>query len=116
MLIDDNESNLFPLKIMLSELYSINSTSFLFPMEAVEAFKRRLQRKCCSRVYKLVLTDISMPQMDGYQVGRMIKAYQDFWLGGFKKTCTLLSTKTKSKCPVVAVTAYTHSSVYQIAS
>jgi len=42
----------------------------------------------------------------------MIKAYQDFWFEGFKKTCTLRSTKTKKKCPVVAVTAYTHASVY----
>lgn len=34
--------------------------------------------KCCQRKFKLVLTDIQMPILDGFQVATMILAVQNY--------------------------------------
>lgn len=34
--------------------------------EAVEMYKRNLNKICCSKRYKLILMDLNMPIMDGY--------------------------------------------------
>ena len=86
MILDDNESNLMPLEAMLSEIFKIKVTCFQNPFEAVKAYKSRLQRKCCARGFKLVLTDISMPEMDGYEVSKLMHLYYTFWFEGFQKS------------------------------
>ncbi len=60
---------------MLQVEWNIESESFLEGKQAVECFKQSLQKTCCQRMFKLVLTDIQMPEMDGYEVARQIIGY-----------------------------------------
>lgn len=67
LMCDDVPYNLLPLEVMLTEL-EIASRSFESGLDAVKCFQQRLQYTCCSRFFKLVLTDIAMPILDGYEV------------------------------------------------
>jgi len=61
------------------------------------------------------MTDISMPEMDGYEVARLILMTQKNWSDGLKKSKSINRVKIRQKCPVIAVTAYTDQSVYKLA-
>ncbi len=64
---DDEAFNLMALDSMLSDL-GIDAEYFESGVLAVNRFRFRLSLKCCSRTYRLVMTDISMPVMDGFEV------------------------------------------------
>ena len=72
---DDNIFNLTPLQLMLEALYDFKCTLCITGEEAVRLFRQRLNLKCCSKSYDLVLTDIQMPEMDGYMVANLISAF-----------------------------------------
>jgi len=59
------------------------------------------------------MTDISMPEIDGYEVARLILMTQKNWADGLKKSKSINRVKIKQKCPVIAVTAFTDQSVYK---
>lgn len=63
---------MIPLQGMLQEEFGIKSSIFESGEQAVKAFQMRLQAKCCNRAYKLVFTDIAMPEIDGYEVAKLI--------------------------------------------
>jgi CheY-like chemotaxis protein len=107
MLIDDTHMNLMPLEVMLEEEFGIKFVSFERAWPAFEYYKSRLQLKCCTKTIRLVLTDIAMPEMDGYELCRLIKHTQKNWFENMKKSGTLRATKAYKKCPVVAITSYT---------
>ena len=58
MLVDDVLFNLIPLEGMLEFSFKVTSIKFVRGLDAIEAYQRRLLSKCCSRHFKLVLTDI----------------------------------------------------------
>jgi CheY-like chemotaxis protein len=63
----------------------------------VSAFIANMQKTCCDLRYKLVLTDLNMPVMDGFDAARLILSYcQENFLS----------------VPVAAVTAYDNQSTY----
>jgi len=62
-------------------------------------------------MFRLVLTDICMPIIDGYELAAQIIAYQRGWRQSIIKSQALGRIKMKRECPVIAVTAYTHDSV-----
>ncbi len=62
-------------------------------------------------MFKLVLTDIQMPEMDGYEVAAQILALQRGWRDTIIRQQTLGKKKFERECPVVAVTAFTDESV-----
>lgn len=95
---------------MLAEL-GIETAEFFTGEEAVECFKSSLTKTCCHRTFKLVLTDIQMPEMDGYQVASHILGYQKYWKQGTVKSQLFERQKMKQECKVGAVTAYTDASV-----
>lgn len=64
-MVDDQEFNLNVLQNILAFNYQIKTTCCISAKVAVELYKVRLMSQCCDRFYKLVLTDIQMPNMDG---------------------------------------------------
>jgi CheY-like chemotaxis protein len=73
LICDDESFNLLILSAMLSD-FTIESLGFESGAKAVNCFRQRLSAQCCSRMFKLVLTDISMPGMDGFEVCTQIMA------------------------------------------
>lgn len=55
----------------------------------------------------MVLTDIQMPEMDGYRVTELIKATEMSWSDAIAAKSSNGKLKTLSDCVIVAVTAYT---------
>jgi len=53
---------------MLLTEWGIESELFQEGKLAIQCFKYGLTKLCCQRVFKLVLTDIQMPEMDGYEL------------------------------------------------
>ena len=44
--------------------------------EAVELYKKNMEKTCCDIRYQLILTDINMPTMDGVTATLEIMKYQ----------------------------------------
>jgi CheY-like chemotaxis protein len=66
LLIDDDEDILTVLKRLL-ELKGVNTYGFTDPVLAVEHFRNNAAN------YDIVVTDIRMPQMNGFEVARAVK-------------------------------------------
>ena len=66
LLIDDNKDVLTALKRSL-EIKGVNTHGFTNPVLAVENFKNNAAN------YDIVVTDIRMPQMNGFEVARTVK-------------------------------------------
>ena len=78
-------------------MYSINVDKAMNGQEAVDLYTKDLKKRCCNKRYKLVLMDLNMPIMDGYEATIQI-------LETMRKH-NLTQTK-KQKCDIVAITAY----------
>lgn len=76
-------------------------------------FQKQLQKTCCTRTFRLVLTDIGMEPMNGLQVCEEIIATQKVWLPYMKEQKNILKFKSRRECPVVAVTAFVDESTMQ---
>ncbi|CAD8085694.1 unnamed protein product [Paramecium sonneborni] len=72
LLVDDEPANLFPLKIMIKML-GFESDIAQNGYQAIQMVESRLDQKC---QYHLILMDINMPQMDGFETTRKIKYLQ----------------------------------------
>jgi CheY-like chemotaxis protein len=75
LLADDNPFNLIPLKCILEENYDIACDLVENGVEEVNAFIKNYEKQCCDVRYKLILTDLNMPEMDGFDAARNIFAY-----------------------------------------
>ena len=67
LIVDDNMFNLIPLELILKEMFGINVEKALNGQEAVNMYTKNLLKKCCENKYKLILMDLNMPIMDGYE-------------------------------------------------
>lgn len=92
LLADDNPFNLMPLRVILEEEYQIYCDLVENGLEEVQAFVRNREKTCCDVRYKLVLTDLNMPEMDGFDATRNIYKYQN--------------ENNQPLIPIIAVTAY----------
>ncbi len=63
----------------------------------MQKFIENNEKSCCTVKYKLVLTDLNMPQMDGFEAAERILKYQN----DIKKVYP-----DYQRVPIVAVTAY----------
>ncbi|CAD8170721.1 unnamed protein product [Paramecium octaurelia] len=72
LLVDDEPANLFPLKIMIKML-GFESDIAQNGYQAIQQVESRMNQKC---QYHLILMDINMPQMDGFETTRQIKCLQ----------------------------------------
>jgi CheY-like chemotaxis protein len=81
-----------PLRVLLEVNYRIYSDLVENGIEEVDAFVKNMEKTCCQIKYKLVLTDLNMPEMDGFDAAKNIKIYQ--------------LNQEQDMIPIVAVTAY----------
>ena len=75
LIVDDNPFNLMMLENMLN-LVGVKVEKAENGQEAVEMFMDNRQKCCCKTWYKLVLMDLDMPVMDGFQAAEKIIEYQ----------------------------------------
>ena len=67
MIVDDNMFNLIPLELILKEMFGLTVDKAFNGLEAVNLFNKKVLKKCCDLKYKLILMDLNMPIMDGYE-------------------------------------------------
>ena len=67
LVVDDDVLNLDFLAGMISENIGISVETASNGIEAVQKFIDNRQKYCCSSYFKLILMDIRMPEMDGFE-------------------------------------------------
>jgi CheY-like chemotaxis protein len=73
LIVDDNCFNLIPLELILKMNFSLKCDKAMNGLEAVNMFKHHnLNKKCCEQKYSLILMDLNMPVMDGYEATKEI--------------------------------------------
>jgi CheY-like chemotaxis protein len=99
LIVDDNMFNLIPLELILKEMFQITVDRALNGQEALNMFQKNIMKKCCTLRYKLILMDLNMPVMDGYEAIEKI-------LRQFKIMCPDERYSNGDKLYVVAITAF----------
>lgn len=59
--------NIIPLEIILRDIHGLQVDKAYNGQEAVDMYKENLEKTCCNVKYRLVLMDLNMPIMDGYE-------------------------------------------------
>jgi len=72
MYVDDCALNLFTIE-NYCKMMKVPCITFTFGEEAVRHYEATLAKRCCSKGIPIVVTDIQMPEMDGFEVARQIK-------------------------------------------
>ena len=67
LIVDDNIFNLIPLEEMLLRNLGESVDKAMNGKEAVDMYITNLNKTCCSVRYELILMDLNMPIMDGYE-------------------------------------------------
>jgi len=99
LIVDDNMFNLIPLELILRQMFSLSVDKAFNGQEAVTLFEKNMAKDCCNSKYKLVLMDLNMPIMDGYEATVQI-------LQRFRQTYPQLKYPNGDNLVVVAVTAF----------
>lgn len=63
--------------------------------------------QCCKSMYKLVLTDIQMPDYDGFTLTELILGTKENWKEALMNSHKFGKHKSRTPTNVVAVTAFT---------
>lgn len=71
MIVDDVEFNSQTLKFIIESKFNIKCKVRNNGQKAVDEYKKRLKSKCCPP-YRLILMDLMMPVMDGYDAAKII--------------------------------------------
>jgi len=72
LIVDDNMFNLIPLELILKEMFGLTVDKAFNGQEAVMMFDKSMCKTCCEHKYKLILMDLNMPIMDGYEATQQI--------------------------------------------
>lgn len=91
--------NLIPLELILKEMFGLSVDKAMNGQEAVNMYAANLAKKCCDKRYKLVLMDLNMPIMDGYEATVQI-------IQLFKRYLQEDSYSNGDRLYVVAITAF----------
>jgi len=67
LIVDDNSFNLIPLELILETNFGLKCDQATNGLIAYEKVKENLKKKCCNQNYKLILMDLNMPVMDGFE-------------------------------------------------
>ena len=76
MLADDLVFNMIPLEQILSNEYHLRCDKASNGCEFLQMYLENMQKTCCNVRYRILLTDINMPQMDGVEASEQIFAEQ----------------------------------------
>ena len=77
LLVDDIMFNLIPLKALMECNFKQQTCDMASDGSmAVDLYLRNIKKTCCNVRYKLILTDIQMPIMDGITEARQIKVHE----------------------------------------
>ena len=104
-MVDDVVFNLIPLEEMMRER-DILATKCYSGAAAVRMYMSRLSAQCCESTYRVVLTDIQMPEIDGFEVSKTINYIKRYHGSSDDQYNYLNKYKSSRKCPVVAITAF----------
>jgi len=72
MYVDDDAFNMMPFEVMCGML-KVPCITFTSGEEAISHYKATLAKKCCPKGIPLVITDINMPVIDGFEVAKQIR-------------------------------------------
>lgn len=73
LIVDDNTFNVYSLKLLIEQFFKFECDIAYSAKEALEKFKDRLN--IADSPYRIVLTDINMPEMDGLQMSRIMNRH-----------------------------------------
>jgi len=73
LLVDDVLFNLIPLRAIMEDNFNTKCDDAINGLQAVELYKQSMAKTCSDIRYKLILTDIQMPEMDGISEATEIK-------------------------------------------
>ncbi|CDW87830.1 pas pac sensor hybrid histidine kinase [Stylonychia lemnae] len=99
LIVDDQMFNLIALELILKEMFGLAVDKAFNGLEAVNLFNKKILKKCCDMKYKLILMDLNMPIMDGYESTQQI-------LAQFKRLYPDGSYPNGDKMQIIAVTAF----------
>ena len=105
LLVDDENLN-------VAMTYSMLATQGIHPLvcnsgaQALKVYEHKLLAKCCGSRIDLVLTDISMPGMDGYEMAAKMRSQERNWTPWLAKQKQFRRQKAEQKpIRIVAITA-----------
>ena len=75
LVVDDNPFNVYSLQLLLREFFALESDDAYSGPEGIQKFLHKIEKD--KEPYKLILTDINMPEMDGFQMAKEIMAILD---------------------------------------
>eukprot|EP00347_Sterkiella_histriomuscorum_P020398 403337956 len=67
LIVDDMMFNIIPLEIIIRDQIGFKVDKAYNGQEAVDLYKINLEKTCCNVKYKLILMDLNMPIMDGFE-------------------------------------------------
>lgn len=76
LVVDDNPFNVKSIEMMLEHCFKLRCDTAYSGAEALTIVEQRLQKLHkfgCSEYYRLILTDINMPEMDGIQMTKRVR-------------------------------------------
>lgn len=103
LIVDDDEFNIFTIHKLL-EMLKVKHDQNLFAMNGKEALDILLSEKfqCCSSGHDLILMDLNMPEMDGFDATKLIRGMiieqkiKDVYIVG--TTAHQISEQLRQKC------------------
>ena len=94
---DDVVFNLIPLRSILTKTNFLKCDEAYDGAQEVEMYLANMRKTCCNVRYKIILTDINMPRMDGIEAAeRIFQAQKDL----------RASNSFLPEIMIVAITAY----------
>ena len=76
LLVDDQYFNLIPLKGIIEVAYAKKCDEAVNGLLAVDMYYRNMTKTCCEIRYRVIFTDIQMPEMDGITELKQIKHHE----------------------------------------
>lgn len=70
LIVDDNTFNVYSLKLLIEEVFKLPTLSAYSGQEGINMLNNRISKGL--KPFKLILTDINMPEMDGFEMSSKI--------------------------------------------